>query len=350
MQEEISGNSSVETHEEVSRMPQNPLKRPIGASIVTWILIVASVLSLLSTFLAASSPDYNAMLAKNRLPVTIQKISGLLGLLVLFVSALFMRDGVAWARWLFLGYSVLGFVVTIVNMGFTLKVLVGLLVYVVFAVLLLEKNSSAFFGDKQKMAAPCGMRSSHTYMLTIYCLILGLAMGYSLWGGSKASITTQVNAGDTNQSSSSTSSNEFVENSAKPFLEALNKNPNDFTTIVKLANLYHDTQKYPEAMQYYGQALKIHPEDPDVRTDLGNVYFLIGDADLAITAYLTALHYQPNHVNALYNLGLVRWRGKVDASGAIAAWEELLQRNPNLPERQHIEELIALVRSGKKLN
>jgi cytochrome c-type biogenesis protein CcmH/NrfG len=349
MQEEISGNSSVETHEEVPITTQIPHSRPIGASIVTWILIVASALSLLSTFLAASSPDYNATLAKNRLPVTIQKLSGLIGLLVLFVSALFMRDGVAWARWLFLGYSVLGFVITIVNMGFTLKVLVGLLLYVVFAVVLLEKNSSAFFGDKQKLTPPCGIRSSHIYMLATYCLISGLAMGYSLWGGSKTSIATQVNAGE-NQSSSSTSSNEFVENSERPLLAALNKNPNDFTTIVKLANLYHDTQKYPDAMQYYGQALKIHPEDPDVRTDLGNVYFLIGDSDLAITAYLTALHYQPNHVNALYNLGLVRWRGKIDASGAIAAWEELLQRNPNLSERQQIEELIALVRSGKNLN
>jgi cytochrome c-type biogenesis protein CcmH/NrfG len=36
----------------------------------------------------------------------------------------------------------------------------------------------------------------------------------------------------------------------------------------------------------------------------------------------------------------VKWQGKNDAPGAIAAWEQLLKTNPGYPERQKVEELL----------
>jgi cytochrome c-type biogenesis protein CcmH/NrfG len=40
-------------------------------------------------------------------------------------------------------------------------------------------------------------------------------------------------------------------------------------------------------------------------------------------------------------MGIVKWQGKGDPAGAVAAWQELLKRNPNYPEKARIEELIA---------
>jgi Flp pilus assembly protein TadD len=220
---------------------------------------------------------------------------------------------------------------------------------VIFAVVLFGKSSSAFFATAPRRE----MGSKRAYALATFCLGLGLAAGYSFWEGAGAEKTAQtqnpsISGSEVNQPPPPALPRETFENTVRPLLEALDKDPNDYTTIVKLANLYDDERKYPEAKQCYEQAQKIHPEDPDVRTDLGTVYYRRGDFDRAIAEYLTALQYQPGYVNTLYNLGIVKWKGKKDPSGAVAAWEELLQRNPNLPERQQIEQLIAMVRSGKQ--
>ena len=40
----------------------------------------------------------------------------------------------------------------------------------------------------------------------------------------------------------------------------------------------------------------------------------------------------PNNPNTLFNLGLVKWKGKTDVAGAVADWEKLLAANPNYKE------------------
>jgi cytochrome c-type biogenesis protein CcmH/NrfG len=42
----------------------------------------------------------------------------------------------------------------------------------------------------------------------------------------------------------------------------------------------------------------------------------------------------------LFNLGIVRWQGKLDPKGAVQAWEQLLKLNPNYPQRQEVQEYI----------
>ena len=49
----------------------------------------------------------------------------------------------------------------------------------------------------------------------------------------------------------------------------------------------------------------------------------------------------PKDANALFNLGLIRWKGKDDPTGAVAAWKELLKTNPNLEKKPIVESMIA---------
>ena len=123
-------------------------------------------------------------------------------------------------------------------------------------------------------------------------------------------------------------------------LEALKKNPRDADTLVKVGNLYYDAQLYTRAIEYYQQVLKITPANVDVRTDMGTALFYLGDADRALAEFEKSLSYQPNHPNTLFNAGIVKWQGKKDAKGAIAAWERLLQTSPGYPERQKVEDLL----------
>jgi len=190
-----------------------------------------------------------------------------------------------------------------------------------------------------------GWTGTQAYVLAAFCLLLGVALGY-LFRGS-ASVTAQAAPATTTQQGSSAQPKPdpnvqaALAQAAAPLLEAVNKDPKDFDSLVKLANLYYDGQQFPDAIQYYERALAIHPDNPDVRTDMGTAYWYTGNAEKALAAMETSLKYRPGHPQTLFNLGWVRWQGKQDPKGAIEAWEQLLKANPDYPQKQQVEQYIA---------
>lgn len=197
-----------------------------------------------------------------------------------------------------------------------------------------------------------GWTTMQAYTLAVVCLLLGGMIGYLLRGSepaaavpAQAASQAQGNIGPAQipgfgSVPGAGSSSELVDKAAQPMLEALKKNPKDAETLAKVGNLYYDAQLYTRAIEYYQQALKINPSNVDVRTDMGTAMFYLGDTDKALAEFEKSLSYQPNHPNTLFNAGIVKWQGKNDAPGAIAAWEQLLKTNPGYPERQKVEELL----------
>jgi len=187
---------------------------------------------------------------------------------------------------------------------------------------------------------------TQAYILAVFCLVLGVGLGY-LFRGSAAPATAQASAPATQQGSGSTQQpsasdvQAAVAQAAAPLLDTVNRNPNDYDSLVKLGNVFYDGQQFQSAIQYYERALAIHPDNPDVRTDMGTAYWYTGNADKAIEAMQLSLKYRPNHPQTLFNLGWVRWQGKADPKGAITAWEQLLKANPDYPQKQQVEQYIA---------
>jgi len=203
--------------------------------------------------------------------------------------------------------------------------------------------------------------SAQAYMLAVFCLMLGVAIGYLFRGSASpvgvaaASSPASGNVGDGSGTSSNSSQppdmaqrKEALNRAVAPLLAALQANADDFDTLTKVANLYYDAQRYPEAIQYYGRAVKIQPQNPDVLTDFGTSLWYAGDADSAIAQFQTALKYQPGRASTLFNLGIVKWQGKNDPKGAVQAWEELLQKNPDYPEKQQLQEFIQRAKQHAK--
>jgi cytochrome c-type biogenesis protein CcmH/NrfG len=187
--------------------------------------------------------------------------------------------------------------------------------------------------------------STQAYVLAAFCLLLGVTLGY-LFRGSASPATAQASAPPTQEASPaqqqpSAETQAAVAQAAAPLLDAVNQNPNDFDSLVKLGNVYYDGQQFQNAIQYYERAVAIHPENVDVRTDMGTAYWYTGNANKAIAAMETSLKYRPGHPQSLFNLGWVRWQGKSDPQGAVAAWEQLLKANPDYPQRQQVEQYIA---------
>jgi tetratricopeptide (TPR) repeat protein len=188
--------------------------------------------------------------------------------------------------------------------------------------------------------------STQVYTLAAVCLVIGIASGW-LVRGSQPGATPQVNfaippalspealAGQAGQS---------VDRQAAPLLAQLQKDPENAELLTAVANVYYDGGAYSKAIEYYQRSLRAQPANANARTDMATAYWYTGDADAALAEYEKALSYEPSLPNALFNMGIVKWRGKMDVPGALAAWQTLLDTNPNYEQRGKVLELMAEVK------
>ncbi|MFY9647243.1 MAG: tetratricopeptide repeat protein [Terriglobales bacterium] len=196
--------------------------------------------------------------------------------------------------------------------------------------------------------------SVQAYTLAVVCLLLGIAGGYLIHGSqSPAAVapaqTVSVPApssmgGGMNAQPTPEQMKQMADAQAAPLIEKLKSDPNNPDLLAGIGNYYYDAQQYPVAVDYYARSLKAKPSDASVRTDMATAYWYMGNADTAIAEFNKALTYEPNKPNALFNLGLVKWQGKMDINGAVADWEKLLATNPNYEGKDKVEQMIAEVK------
>ena len=87
-------------------------------------------------------------------------------------------------------------------------------------------------------------------------------------------------------------------------------NPADLQALLKLANMSHDGRFFDKAITYYKRYLDKNVKDANARVDLGICYFENGDNDEAQKQMLTALKYDPKHLQAHFNLGIVNLKAR----------------------------------------
>jgi tetratricopeptide (TPR) repeat protein len=201
--------------------------------------------------------------------------------------------------------------------------------------------------------------SVQAYTLAVVCLLLGIAGGWLIHGShspaaaspetASASAPAMASANAT-QTPNDAQLQQAAETQAGPLLEKLKADPANADLLQNLGNIYYDAQQFPRAIEYYQRALKVQPSNAGVRTDMATAYWYTGNADTAIAEFQKSLSYEPNKANTLFNLGIVEWQGKMDIEKAAAAWQKLLDTNPNYEGKDKVLELMAQVKkhSGVK--
>jgi tetratricopeptide (TPR) repeat protein len=121
---------------------------------------------------------------------------------------------------------------------------------------------------------------------------------------------------------------------------AIEKSPKDARALIRLANLYHDAQKYDEAVGYYGRALEVHPDNVNARTDMGICLREMGKSDEAIAQFRTSLSYDPRHWETWLNLGVVSLFDKNDVPTAREAFGKVEALNPAYKDLPLLKEAI----------
>lgn len=193
--------------------------------------------------------------------------------------------------------------------------------------------------------------SMQAYVLSVICLLVGVAVGYLVRGSApSADNTVQARAVAPEAALSSTPGKQqptaeqlrqMADTQAQPLLKQLESDPKNSALLYQIGNFYYDAQQYSEAVKYYEQSLKIDPRATDVRTDMATAYHLMGQPDRAIQEYDAVLKIDGRHANALFNEGMVKWQDKQDLNGAIVSWKRLLEVHPDYPQRDNVEKLIA---------
>ena len=124
------------------------------------------------------------------------------------------------------------------------------------------------------------------------------------------------------------------------------RDPSNAAPRVQLGNLYFDAERYGEAITWYGEALKLQPNNVDVSTDLGVSYYYTNQADRALEQFNRSLALDPKHTKTILNVGIVKAFGKQDLEGAEAAWQQVLQLAPESPEAQAARRALDSLRSA----
>lgn len=121
----------------------------------------------------------------------------------------------------------------------------------------------------------------------------------------------------------------------------LNHNPDDLAAAVSLGNIYFDLGEAAQAIVYYSYALRIKPDQPEVWTDMGTMYWRNGDVAFAERAYRHVLKTHAGFGNAYINLGLLLRDAKRNLGQACALWKDLVERYPSHPSTPRARALLA---------
>ena len=120
--------------------------------------------------------------------------------------------------------------------------------------------------------------------------------------------------------------------------------PQDSQVRINLGNTYYDMGRFDAAISWYEEALQLEPDNVDVGTDLGTAYLYTGNPIKAVERYKRSLEIDPDHTQTLQNIS-VAYLSTGNYDEAIGHLERLLESNPNYPQREEIEQQIEYIRA-----
>jgi DNA-binding NtrC family response regulator len=99
-----------------------------------------------------------------------------------------------------------------------------------------------------------------------------------------------------------------LEKALEQYQWVMDSNPKNVLALGNLGDCLMALDRYEEAIKTYKKALRFLPEGDgrwNIQNDLGVSYFKKGEMDKAIAEFKSVLKKNPDHVNAIYNLGQV---------------------------------------------
>jgi cytochrome c-type biogenesis protein CcmH/NrfG len=167
-------------------------------------------------------------------------------------------------------------------------------------------------------------------------VILGWVIGVQQAGGrfSAAPATAATAPGAPGAPAGQQQAPPLDEARVQSLMTVIKNDPKNAGAAVQLGNTYFDAERYPDAIKWYEESLRIDPSNPDASTDLGVSFYYTGQTDRALQQFAQSLKLDPKHTKTLLNQGIVMAFGKQDLNAASKAWQRVVDIAPNSPEGQ----------------
>jgi cytochrome c-type biogenesis protein CcmH/NrfG len=140
----------------------------------------------------------------------------------------------------------------------------------------------------------------------------------------------------------------MADKKAEPLLRKLKSDPKNPQLWNQVGLLYKSAHQFKEAGGYFEKSLQYDPKNLGVRADYASCMYYTGDADGALAQLNQSLAYDSKHAGTLMNIGIIKWRGKNDVDGAVAAWETLLQYHPDFPQKDLVQHMLTQAKQSAK--
>ncbi len=170
-------------------------------------------------------------------------------------------------------------------------------------------------------------------LIAVVALIVGLLGGYLIFSISNAGKAQQSNADIPAGAGSPTDYTQRIAQAEK----IVAQDPKNLNAWISLGNDYFDTEQSQKAINAYGKALEIEPNNPNVLTDQGVMFRKVGWYDKALANFEKASKIDPNHLQSLFNAGIVYAVDLKQPEKAAPYWKKYLSLDSNSPTAMQIK-------------
>ena len=125
------------------------------------------------------------------------------------------------------------------------------------------------------------------------------------------------------------------------------KDPKNLQAWITLGNDYFDANQAQKSVQAYDKALELNPNNPNVLTDQGVMFRALGFYDRALANFAKANKLDPNHLQSLFNTGIVYAVDLKQPAKAKTAFETVVQKGQNSELARQAQEMLKQLPSAK---
>ncbi len=123
------------------------IKRPNSVTIISWFLIISSAINAVSTIALRNNPQVIKMMEMSSIPIPVQYIMAGVGLSITITSGLLMLKGRVLGRNLYLGWSVIGFVISMFTVPTKTMLIPSFVFLLIFCFFLFRNPAKEFFAQ-----------------------------------------------------------------------------------------------------------------------------------------------------------------------------------------------------------
>ena len=124
-------------------------KRPTSITVIAWILIVTSGLSVITCTIGLNNPKVKELRERSPLPISVQYVRMYVSLLIALISGIAMLKGHNWARFLFIICGAIGHIINFMTSPIKKILIPGFIVLLIVAFFLFRPKANEYFAGTE---------------------------------------------------------------------------------------------------------------------------------------------------------------------------------------------------------